>query len=243
MFPMQNGVPSRYPPVVTWALIAINCLVFLFEISLGPEDRAWFISRFALIPARYFASYEDGTRTLADYLPFATNMFLHGGWLHLIFNMWALWVFGPAVEDRLGRIRYLLFYLVCGVLASVAHAIFNATSPVPAVGASGAISGVIGCYIHMFPFARLVVMIPILFIPFFVEVPAIVFGGIWFLTQVLQGTAGLFTPSEGGGVAWWAHVGGFVAGFVLTPLLRRPKRSYRAYYADEDIFGFDTQGR
>jgi membrane associated rhomboid family serine protease len=245
MFPIQNAVPTRYPPFVTWVLITVNCAVFLIQISLSPRELEWLLIRFALIPARYLAPppYGNASLALADYLPFLSNMFLHGGWLHLILNMWTLWLFGPTVEDRLGRTYYLIFYLASGVLASVTHAVFNPNSVVPALGASGAIAGVLGCYIRLFPLARLVVLIPILFFPFFFEVPAIVFAGLWFLLQVLQGTAELFMPSASGGVAWWAHVGGFVAGFLLAPPMRYSRRDYRDYYADEGIFGFDRWGR
>jgi membrane associated rhomboid family serine protease len=178
-----------------------------------------------------------------DYLPFVTNMFLHGGWLHLILNMWTLWLFGRTVEDRFGSARYLLFYLLCGAVASTTHALVNATSEIPALGASGAIAGVLGCYMRMFPLSRVVVMIPILFFPFFFELPAIVFTGLWFLLQVMQGTADLFAPSAGAGVAWWAHIGGFVAGFLLTPLLQQSKRAHRPFYPDEGVLGFDPAGR
>jgi rhomboid family protein len=245
MFPIQNAVPSRYPPLVTWTLITANCAVFFIELSMSPAELDWFLYRFALIPARYFtpSHYGDASLAIADYVPFVSNMFLHGGWLHLILNMWTLWLFGPAIEDRLGPVRYFLFYLASGVLASVTHSVFNAASTIPALGASGAIAGVLGCYIRLFPFARLVVLVPILFLPLFFEVPAIVFAGLWFLMQVLQGTAELFTQPAGGGVAWWAHVGGFVFGFLLGPLLRLSRRSYRTYYADEGIFGFDPRGR
>jgi rhomboid family protein len=136
-----------------------------------------------------------------------------------------------------------LFYLASGVLASVTHSVFNPASVIPALGASGAIAGVLGCYIRLFPFARLVVLVRILFLPFFFEVPAIVFAGLWFLMQVLQGTADLFTQPTGVGVAWRAHVGGFVFGFLLGPPLRRSRRSYRTYYPDEGILGFDPRGR
>jgi membrane associated rhomboid family serine protease len=244
MFPIQTTVPSRYPPFITWTLIAINCTVFLIELSLSPGELERFLLRFALIPVRYFSSppYGDPSLSLADYLPFLSNMFLHGGWLHLIVNMWTLWLFGPTVEDRLGRGRYLMIYLASGVLASVTHAVLNPTSDVPALGASGAIAGVLGCFIRLFPFARLIVVVPILFFPFFFEVPAVVFAALWFLMQVLQGAVALFMPAAGG-VAWWAHVGGFVAGLLLAPPLRRPRRGYRRHYADEGILGFDPSGR
>src|SRR6202011_1865538 len=131
MFPIQNTVPTRYPPVVTWSLIAANCVIFLFQLSLGPGELERFLYHFALIPARYFAPFPiRDASTLTDYLPFLTNAFLHGGWLHLILNMWTLWLFGGAVEDRLGHARYLAFYLACGIIASFTHAALNPLSTV-----------------------------------------------------------------------------------------------------------------
>ena len=214
MFPIKNAVPIRYPPVVTWTLIAINCAVFLFQISLNPVAEERFVLTFALVPARYFAGSPN---SLADYLPFLTNTFMHGGWLHLIVNMWTLWLFGPTVEDRLGHGRYLAFYLACGFCASLAHAVFNPSS--------------------------VVVLVPVIFIPLFFEVPAFLYVGLWFVLNLLQGTAELFAPSGGAGVAWWAHIGGFVVGFVLGPWLRRSEQNYRPYYADEGVLGFDPSGR
>src|ERR1700720_1578232 len=245
MIPIRNAVPSRYPPVVTWMLIAINCLVFLFQDSLGPDELELFLRQFALIPARYSEAFASGETDLdaADILPFFSMMFLHGGWLHLILNMWTLWLFGPTVEDRLGHSRYLAFYLACGVAASLTHVVFSAGSEIPALGASGAIAGVLGCYVRLFPLARVVVLVPILFLPLFFEVYAFIFVGLWFLIQVLQGTAELFTPTAAAGVAWWAHIGGFVAGLVLGPVLRRSEQRYRAYHADEGVLGFDPRGR
>ena len=245
MIPIRNAVPSRYPPVITWMLIATNCLVFLFQDSLSPDELELFVRQFALIPARYSAAFASGETDLAavDFVPFFTMMFLHGGWLHLILNMWTLWLFGPAIEDRLGHLRYLAFYLACGLAASAAHAMFNPTSIVPALGASGAIAGILGCYMRLFPLARVVVVVPILFIPLFFEVHAFVFIGLWFLIQVLQSMMALLLPSASGDVAWWAHVGGFVAGFALGPLLVGSERRYRIYSPDEGVLGFDTDGR
>jgi membrane associated rhomboid family serine protease len=244
MLPIQVAVPHRYPPVVTWWLIAINCAVFLYEISLSPSELEAFVHQYALIPARYFGPSTDPNPGLIEYLPFVTNMFLHGGLLHLILNMWTLWLFGPTIEDRLGRARYLVFYFACGLCASIGHAFFNPTSMIPALGASGAISGVLGGFMLMFPLARLVVVIPILFFPFFFELPAVVFAGFWFVTQVLSATVELFVASSGaGGIAWWAHIGGFVAGVVLTPIMRQSKQDYRTYQADEGVLGFDPSGR
>jgi membrane associated rhomboid family serine protease len=243
MIPIRNAVPSRYPPTITWFLIATNCLVFLLQNSLSPAELEEFLRDFALIPARYTAGLAYGDLSLADLFPFFTMMFLHGGWLHLILNMWTLWLFGPTVEDRLGHGRYLAFYLACGLAASMAHVAFNPTSVVPALGASGAIAGVLGCYMRLFPLARVVVVVPIIFIPLFFEVYAFVFVGLWFLIQLFQGTAELFMPSASGGVAWWAHVGGFVAGLGLGPLLVQSEHRYRGYYPDEGELGFDTAGR
>jgi len=156
--------------------------------------------------------------------------------------MWMLWLFGPSIEDRIGHLRYAVFYLSCGLVASLTHVVFNPTSTVPALGVSGAIAGVLGCYMGLFPLARIIVVVPILFLPFFFEVPAFVFIGLWFFIQVFQGTAELLTASSGAGVAWWAHIGGFIAGLILIPFLRRSEQSYRAYYADEGVLGFNPQG-
>ena len=245
MFPIRDGVATRYPPMVTLCLIAANCAAFLFEIGLDPAELKLFLLNFALIPARYFGGLASTAPPddLLDYLPFVTNMFLHGGWLHLILNMWTLWIFGPPVEDRLGSGRFLLLYLAAGILASLTPALLNQESVIPALGASGAIAGVIGCYARLFPFARLIVLVPILFVPLFFEIPALVFAGFWFLMQILEGTVQLFAPVDGGGVAWWAHIGGFMTGLVLAPLLRRSPGNYRAYYADEGVLGFTPNGQ
>jgi membrane associated rhomboid family serine protease len=245
MIPIRNAVPSRYPPVVTWLLIATNCLVFLFQDSLSPHELKLLLYQYALIPARYSEVLASGDTDLTDLdiLPFFTMMFLHGGWLHLILNMWTLWLFGPTVEDRLGHGRYLLFYFTCGLAASLAHTVFNPTSDVPALGASGAIAGILGCYMRLFPLARIVVVVPVLFIPLFFEVHAFLFVGLWFLLQIFQATLDSLAPSSSGGVAWWAHVGGFIAGFILGPLLVRSEQRYRVYYPDEGVLGFDAKGR
>src|SRR6202051_2679389 len=245
MIPIRNAVPSRYPPVVTLMLIAINCLVFLFQDSLGPDELELFLRQFAQVPARYSEAFASGETDLdaADILPFFSMMFLHGGWLHLILNMWTLWLFGPPVEDRLGHGRSLVFYLAGGIAAAITRVVFSPPSTIPVLGASGAIAGVLGCYMRFFPLARIVVVVLIIIFPLFFELPGFVFVGFWFLMQVLEGTAELLMPSSGGGVAWWAHVGGFIAGLVLGPLLLRSERLYRKYYADEGVLGFDPSGR
>ncbi|MGZ5876862.1 MAG: rhomboid family intramembrane serine protease [Bradyrhizobium sp.] len=237
MIPISTTVPTRYPAFVNWTLIAVNCAVFLVQINLPPGELDDFIFTYAFIPAR-----ESHTSTPPDFVPFITMMFLHGGWLHLIFNMWTLYLFGPAVEDRLGHGRYLLFYLGCGVAASFAQMATDPSSTVPALGASGAIAGVLGCSMGLFPLSRVIVLIPILFLPLFFELYTFVFIGLWFLLQLLQGTVALLHPAEGG-VAWWAHVGGFLAGLLFGPLLLQPERRYRVYQRDEGILGFDAWGR
>jgi membrane associated rhomboid family serine protease len=243
MFPVANGVPLRYLPIATWALIATNAVVFLFEVSLSPSELNEFLYSFALVPARYFDSgMFDSSLSLTDYLPFVSNMFLHGGWLHLIVNMWTLWLFGRAVEDQLGSGRYLAFYFACGILASVTYAVLNPNSTVPALGASGAIAGILGCYMRFFPFSRIVVLIPILFIPLFFEVPAMLFAGLWFLFQTLGAVVDWSTPLASGGIAWWAHIGGFIAGVILAGPLRPPRRRQWPRDVDGGIPGFALSG-
>jgi membrane associated rhomboid family serine protease len=207
---------------MVWAIIAANAAAFFYQLSLSGPELDGFLYRHALVPARYFlpawGAYEGLSPT--DLTPFITNTFLHGGWLHIILNLWILYIFGPALEDRLGMARFLVLYLLSGLAASVAHAAFNATSQVPVLGASGAIAGVIAAYAVRFPYAWVRVVVPIVIIPIFFSVPAMVFAGIWFFLQVLQGTSELMTPFTGSaGIAWWAHIGGFIAGLVLLPML------------------------
>jgi membrane associated rhomboid family serine protease len=218
----------------------LNVLVYLYEISLPPQALSHLIFDFALVPSRFFGQLS--LIAPSDWTPFVTNIFLHGGWLHLILNMWTLWIFGPAVEDRLGPLRFVVFYLACGLAAGLAHALANPSSVVPALGASGAISGVIGCYARMFPSARLVVIVPILFVPLFLEVRAIAFATIWLIMQIIPGFFSLGTDASGG-IAWWAHIGGFLAGWLITPLVRRSAASYRRFYRDEGVYGFLPDGR
>jgi len=179
------------------------------------------------VPARY--SHPEWARWVGlpvdDYWPFLTSMFLHGGWMHVIGNMWTLWIFGDNVEDRMGRLRFLSFYLLTGLAAGLTHWLTNADSTVPTVGASGAIAGVLGAYFVLFPFSRIIVMFPVFFLPFFFELPAATYLLFWFLSQVFAGTLAGLGPDNVGGVAWWAHVGGFVSGVVVHRLFLLPRRS------------------
>jgi membrane associated rhomboid family serine protease len=219
--------------VVTWGLIAVNVWAFLYELRLGPELEA-FVHAWGFVPARFFLLAQlDPSDWVGRYLPILTSMFLHGGAAHLLGNMVYLYIFGDNVEDRLGHLRYLAFYLVAGVGAALAHAYLYPTSTVPTVGASGAISGVLGGYLVLFPHARVLTLIPLFFFFFdVVALPAVFYLGIWFLMQLLSGTLGLWLAQEGGGVAWWAHVGGFVVGMALVPLLRR-RWSYPKVWRDQ----------
>ncbi|CTQ47260.1 rhomboid family intramembrane serine protease [Roseibium aggregatum] len=239
MFPYLDTVARRYPPVIVWFLIALNGFAFWYQTNLPQWYESKFLFEFALVPSRYFGQLH--LVAPGGWISFLTNIFLHGGWLHLILNMWTLWIFGPAVEDRVGSFRFLLFYLICGIAAGLAHALANPNSIVPALGASGAIGGVIGCYARMFPHARLAVMVPILFLPLFFEVRAIVFAVIWFGMQLVPGILSI-GETDSGGIAWWAHIGGFAMGWLLTPVLRRSTATYRPYYGDEGAFGFLPNG-
>jgi membrane associated rhomboid family serine protease len=235
MIPIQDTVTRRNPPLAVYGLIALNLLVFAFELSLTQADLERLFYVLGIVPARYthpqWAEWV-GLR-VDDYWPFLTSMFLHGGWAHIIGNMWALWIFGDNVEDRMGPWRFALFYLLCGLVAGVVHWFTNPNSVVPTVGASGAIAGVLGAYFVLFPRARVVVLFPILFYPLFFELPAVTYLLVWALSQVFAGTVALAGPGDVGGVAWWAHVGGFTAGLVLHSLFVRPRRAIRRLQPDE----------
>ncbi len=215
MFPLRDTIVSHRVPVVTYGLIAVNLAAFMLQLAQG-QQQEFFLYRFGLVPARYsmpqLASYFG---TGAQLLPFFSFMFLHGGLLHLISNMWSLYIFGDNVEDRLGPLRYLLFYLLCGLSSGLTHLLFNLSSNVPAIGASGALAGVMGAYFLLYPGAKILTLVPVLFIPLFFEIPAFFFLGLWIVLQVVNA---LFSHGEASGIAWWAHIGGFAAGMGLLRL-------------------------
>lgn len=222
MFPLRDRNPSGSFPTVTLALIVANSLIFLYEVQLGPAVRQ-FIFRFALVPAEVTGSLTYGTASFSTTVaPFFTSMFLHGGWLHLIGNMWFLWIFGDNVEDTLGSFRYVLFYLACGLGAAAAHLMLQPASSAPTLGASGAIAGVLGAYAVLYPRARIVTLVPIFFFLQIIELPALVVLGMWFVLQLFSGSFAL-ASAVSGGTAWWAHIGGFAAG-VLLILVLKPRR-------------------
>ncbi len=215
MIPIRDINRSETYPVVNNGIIGVTILAFIIELTQGQGLKA-FIYLFGLVPARYtdpqIAVYFT---TGQQVLPFLTSMFLHGGILHLLGNMWFLYIFGDNVEDRLGHVRYLFFYLLCGVASGASHLVLNWYSNIPTIGASGAIAGVMGAYLILYPRAKVLAVIPIFFLPYFAEIPALFFLGIWFLFQFLSAAA---TAGKAGGIAWWAHVGGFVFGVVFLKL-------------------------
>jgi len=222
VIPIRDTVRSRSAPVVTVALIVVNVLVFLHEIALGPYLER-FVYAYGLIPRRFIYWQGDPFDPMR-FLPLFTSMFWHGGWLHLIGNMLYLWIFGDNVEDRLGHLRYLLFYVLAGAAAGITHVALSPSSNLPTVGASGAIAAVLGGYLVTYPRARVLTLIPIFIFPWFVEIPAFIYLAFWFLMQLLEGIGSLGMQVETGGVAVWAHVGGFVAGVVLMKLLQPSRR-------------------
>jgi membrane associated rhomboid family serine protease len=235
MLPLRDDIPSRTYPAATVAIIAINALIFVYELLVGAQLE-YLLLDWGIVPLRYTDPDIATKFTVAEQArPFLSSMFLHGGWLHLLGNMWTLWIFGDNVEDRLGRWRFVGLYLVTGFAAGLLHIITNPQSGLPTIGASGAVAGVMGAYFRFFPHARVETVIPPFFFgPVFV-VPAIVFLGWWFLLQFFNGTMSLASSaSDFGGVAWWAHVGGFLVGMGLALFARRerPRRMTveRDYY-------------
>jgi membrane associated rhomboid family serine protease len=215
MIPLRDTQPSYSRPVITFLIIAVNVLVFLYEVSLDPFSRNHLLMQFGTVPDRFVWS------TLL------TSMFMHSGWMHLIGNMWFLWIYGDNIEDVLGRGKYLLFYLLCGIIAGLVHVWANPLSRVPAMGASGAIAGVMGAYLVKFPHSRIVTLIPIFVFFTTVEIPAYLILLYWMFLQVFSGVGSIgYSHLSRGGVAWFAHIGGFLAGLLLIYLLR-PKESYR----------------
>jgi len=231
MFPIRDSVPQLSTPKVVYGLIGVNTLIFLLQIGMTPSEAINFTYTFGLVPYVFFepdSAIRDAA-TLLDLWPFLTSAFLHGGWLHIIFNMWTLYIFGSTLESRVGSTQFLIFYLCCAVVSTYAHGYFNPTSKVPVIGASGAIAGVIGGYALRFPTARITLLIPIVIVPFIFTMPALGYAAIWFAFQLLQGTWESLSPSMGSGTAWWAHIGGFIAGLALLPvfLLFAPSRRAR----------------
>jgi membrane associated rhomboid family serine protease len=218
MIPLKDTTPRRSVPVMTLLLIVVNVGIFIHQIALGAPGDDTFIRTYGLVPDKIQLALSGHQYTFAQaFLPLFTCMFLHGGFLHILGNMWFLWIFGANVEDRFGSVPYLFFYLLCGLGSGVSQVLFSWGSHVPSLGASGAISGVLGAYIVFFPGSRILTLIPLFIIWFTVRVPAMIFIGLWFLMQFLSGLSSLSATSGAtGGVAWWAHVGGFLLGAAFA---------------------------
>jgi membrane associated rhomboid family serine protease len=212
VIPLRDIAPRNTVPVVTYALIAINALVWLYQAALPNDVGEAFLFRYGMVP--YFIAQDTRAASLTTPL---TSMFMHGGWMHVISNMWFLHIFGDNVEDVFGKPKFVVFYLLCGLFAAAAQIMVDPASRVPMVGASGAIAGVLGAYIRLFPQARVVTLIPIFFFVTVRELPAVFFIFIWFLLQLFSGIGSLgYYGHSGGGVAFFAHIGGFLAGLVLV---------------------------
>jgi membrane associated rhomboid family serine protease len=221
MIPIRDEIPTRETPVVNYLLIAVNVIVYLFMALAGPATQEIIVTKFAMIPAHF----ADGV-TVADIMTIFTSMFMHAGIVHLGGNMLYLWIFGDNVEDRLGHLRYLAFYLVGGIVASLTHLATNWGSELPTVGASGAIAAVLGAYLVLFPASRIVTLIPLGRFSHLTTAPAFVFLGLWFVLQLFEGVMS-FGSAYVSGVAFWAHVGGFVAGMVMVKLMPTEARRER----------------
>jgi len=220
MIPLRDRNPTRHTPIVNIGIILANIAAFLFQLSRGSQIDSLYY-QFGVVPSDVVASFSN-FELGAAFLPLFTSMFLHGGWLHIAGNMLYLWIFGDNVEDRLGRFRYLVFYLLCGLSASFLHILIEPGSQVPTVGASGAISGVLAAYLLMFPKARVVTIIPVFLFLQVAELPALMVLGFWFVMQFFSGLVSLSAETSGaGGVAWWAHIGGFVAGLAFIVPFRK----------------------
>lgn len=224
MVPLKDYNPGERTPYVTYGFIVLNISIFIYELSLPSYELTQFFHTWAVIPKDFSASLTTGISVVnaEEWLTLITSQFLHGGFLHLAGNMLYLWIFGNNVEDQMGHLRFLAFYLLCGVLANLAQWFFATGSDIPSLGASGAIAGVMGAYIFRFPQVRILTLVPLGPIPLPIQVPAIFYLGIWFLQQATYGLVSLETPTmigmEGGGIAYWAHAGGFAIGALLGPL-------------------------
>jgi membrane associated rhomboid family serine protease len=216
MIPLRDNIPSKRVPIVNTTIIVINSVVYLAELAQG-ENLTRFIYLYGLVPARYsipeiMIYFSSGQQ----FFSFISFMFLHGNFLHILGNMWMLYIFGDNIEDRLGPFRYLIFYLLCGIASGCSHLLFNLHSTAPVIGASGSIAGVMGAYFLLYPNARILTLVPVLFIPLFFEIPAFIFLGFWFVLQFFNAALSHGSSSV---IAWWAHIGGFLFGVILLKLL------------------------
>jgi membrane associated rhomboid family serine protease len=233
MIPIRDDAPRYTTPYINYFLLALNVFVFIMTWFTGPANFQRIVNVFGFRPSMIvgFLHGVSGITAVGAFVPLLTSMFLHDGPLHIIFNLWFLYIFGDNVEDYLGHFRYLMFYLAVGLIGSVAQILLNPNSTVPNIGASGAIAGIMGAYFLLYPSARVLTLVPFFFV-FFVWLPAWVMLGYWFVGQFLSGAASSITSSQAnaGGIAFWAHVGGFAAGLALIKLFPTRPRRYRYFY-------------
>jgi len=214
MIPLRDNIHPNIIPFFTVTLIAANIGAFVTELRWTPSELKTWVYVLGMTPARITDALHSGSIDPTAYLPLVTNLFMHGGWMHIIGNMWFLWLFGSSVEYCLGHLNFLTFYFVCGIISNLTQAAFDPASPIPIIGASGAVSGILGAYAVCFPRAKIKTLLPLFFIFTIIEIPAFAFLAIWFVYQLQSGAASL--SMGGSGIAWWAHVGGFVAGALLN---------------------------
>ncbi|MEW5693408.1 MAG: rhomboid family intramembrane serine protease [Candidatus Hydrogenedentota bacterium] len=228
MLPLKDTIPHKKYPVINISIIIINTLFFLYELLLPEGKIERFFFQYGVVPL-FYAYPEVIAKIGWDNLSISllTSIFLHGGWLHFLGNMWFLWIFGDNVEDFFGHLGYLLFYLLCGIIASVFHILLNLTSTIPTIGASGAIAGVMGSYFLLYPRSRIITLIPFFVFWDIIELPAFLFLGLWFIMQFFYGTISI--GSDAISIAFWAHIGGFIAGFIITKTrLKKYKKRYHS---------------
>ena len=220
MIPIRDSIHCKTKPYVSWSIMAICIGIFLVMKLMPYEMQRQLTYFYGMVPIRYSnPQWATGFGLPPDYyLSFLTSLFLHGGWLHIIINIWFMWIFAKNIEDRMGHAMFLIFYLICGIIATFIQWYFDQDLAIPVVGASGAIAGVLGAYFILDPFARVVVWIPLFFLPIFIEVPAISFLGFWVIIQFQNATSTLLFDGVTADVAWWAHLGGFVTGAIIHPL-------------------------
>ncbi|MEC9491887.1 MAG: rhomboid family intramembrane serine protease [Flexistipes sp.] len=223
MFPISDSIKALRKPYINTFLIIFNIAIFFYQLSLGSEMR-YFIFEYGLIPLKVFAPFEI-VPAIEKIYPFFTSMFLHGGWFHLISNMYFLFIFGDNVEDDLGHVKYLFVYIMFGLAAAITQVIMFSNSGIPTIGASGAVAGVMGYYFIRYPHATVKTLVIFIFFITIVDIPAIIFLGVWFFIQFISGSTQAAVAS-GGGIAWWAHIGGFFSGILICIINR--KRYYRA---------------
>ncbi|MGL1861784.1 MAG: rhomboid family intramembrane serine protease [Pseudodesulfovibrio sp.] len=239
MIPLRGNVPRVTKPVAVVVIICLNALVFIYSKGLTPRDLTFLFHLSGVVPARFFepewAIWAGYPQTFG--WPLFSYMFLHGGWLHIILNMWMLWIFGQNIEDVTGHFGFVVFYLLCGVAAVGLHMLFEQTSPIPVIGASGAVAGVMGAFIVLYPHGKVLTLVPIIIIPLFLRVPSYLFLSIWFLSQVVSGLMAKAQAAHE--VAWWAHVGGFVAGIILIRWFRR--RGHCRYCYNPETKDYDPE--